>query len=233
MPLPTVAILGRPNVGKSSLFNRLIGKPVAIVDPTAGVTRDRIFHPVRRDRAHFDLIDTGGIGIVDAAKLEMDVNKQIERAVNLADHILFMVDVRDGITDLDKTIASRLREHKDRITVVANKVDHDALEGDIYEFERLGLGPALPVSAEQVRGFLDLWTTWPNNCQRSSLAMKASPWHTKAIASPSALLGDGMSANPAHQCQSSAKNGLSSPTTPAPPAMPWISPLTTRMIPTG
>ena len=156
MPLPTVAILGRPNVGKSSLFNRLIGKPVAIVDPTAGVTRDRIFHPVRRERAHFDLIDTGGIGIVDAAKLELDVNKQIERAINLADHILFMVDVRDGITDLDKTIASRLREHKDRITVVANKVDHDGLEGDIYEFERLGLGPAMPVSAEQVRGFLDL-----------------------------------------------------------------------------
>ena len=156
MPLPTVAILGRPNVGKSSLFNRLVGKPVAIVDPTAGVTRDRIFHPVRRDRAHFDLIDTGGIGIVDAAKLEMDVNKQIDRAINLADHILFMVDVRDGVTDLDKTIAGRLREHKDRITVVANKVDHDGLEGDIYEFERLGLGPAMPVSAEQVRGFLDL-----------------------------------------------------------------------------
>ncbi|TVR44639.1 MAG: ribosome biogenesis GTPase Der [Planctomycetota bacterium] len=156
MPLPTIAIIGRPNVGKSSLFNRLIGRPVAIVDPTAGVTRDRIYHPVRREGISFDLIDTGGIGIVDEAKLEQDIDIQISRAIELADHILLLCDVRDGISPLDQSIASRLRSHQDRVTLVVNKVDHDGLEHDIHEFGRLGLGEPLAVSAEQIRGFSDL-----------------------------------------------------------------------------
>jgi GTP-binding protein len=156
MLLPSVAIVGRPNVGKSSLFNRLVGRPVAIVDPTAGVTRDRVLHEVRREGIRFDLIDTGGIGIVDEAKLEADVETQIARAIEHADHIVFLVDVRDGVTPLDKDIAARLRPHGERVTLVANKVDHDALESEAAIFGQLGLGEAMSVSAEQVRGFLDL-----------------------------------------------------------------------------
>ncbi|TVR12549.1 MAG: ribosome biogenesis GTPase Der [Planctomycetota bacterium] len=156
MPLPAVAIIGRPNVGKSSLFNRLVGRPVAIVDPTAGVTRDRIYHEVRREDMRFDLVDTGGIGIVDHAKLEADVERQIERAIAVADHILFLCDVRDGITPLDQDIAAILRNHRERVSLVINKVDHDNLEYDIHQFLRLGVGEPLSVSAEQVRGFGDL-----------------------------------------------------------------------------
>ena len=155
--LPLVAIVGRPNVGKSSLFNRLVGKPVSIVDPTAGVTRDRILHEVQRGDAHFELVDTGGIGIVDEAKLEADVERQIMRAIEHADRILFVVDGRDGITPLDREIANLLRPHHDRISLLVNKIDHENLEANIHEFYALGVGEELfPVSAEQTRGLVDL-----------------------------------------------------------------------------
>ncbi|NRA38554.1 MAG: 50S ribosome-binding GTPase, partial [Planctomycetes bacterium] len=123
MPLPTVAIIGRPNVGKSSLFNKLIGVPMSIVDPRAGVTRDRIFHDVHRDGCHFTLIDTGGIGIVDEAKLEQDVNLQIQRAIDNAERIIFVCDGRSGLHGEDKEIAKRLRPINDRVSLVINKVD--------------------------------------------------------------------------------------------------------------
>jgi GTP-binding protein len=148
----TVAIVGRPNVGKSSLFNRLIGKPVAIVDPTAGVTRDRIHHRVRRDGFDFDLVDTGGIGITDHAKLETDVLRQVMRAIEHADLILFVTDGRDGVLPLDFEVATILRRHQDRVVVVVNKLDHEGMDAAVYEFAVLGLGEPVPFSAEQLRG---------------------------------------------------------------------------------
>jgi GTP-binding protein len=155
--LPTVAIVGRPNVGKSSLFNRLIGRPIAIVDPTAGVTRDRLLHPVRRDDMEFDLIDTGGIGIVDEAKLEADVHLQIDRAIEHADHLLFVVDGIDGITPLDREIAARLRPEVHRLTLVVNKIDELHQDEDIHEFLQLGVGDPHPVSTIHKRGLFDLF----------------------------------------------------------------------------
>ncbi len=149
---PTVAIVGRPNVGKSSLFNRLVGQPIAIVDPTPGTTRDRLLHEVRRDGVRFDLIDTGGIGIVDEAKLEADVHRQIERAIATADRILFLVDARDGVAHLDREIAERLRPIRERVILIANKVDHEGLEGDIHVFAKLGLGTPHALSAAQATG---------------------------------------------------------------------------------
>ncbi len=154
--LPVVAIIGRPNVGKSSLFNKLVGVPVSIVDPRAGVTRDRIFHDVHRDGCSFTLIDTGGIGIVDEAKLEQDVNTQIDRAIETADHILFLCDGKSGLTHQDRDIAKKLRPHQERISLIINKIDHQNLESGIHEFIKLGLGEPLGVSAEQVRGLHDL-----------------------------------------------------------------------------
>lgn len=154
-----VAIVGRPNVGKSSLFNRLVGKPIAIVDPTAGVTRDRLLHAVRREEARFDLIDTGGIGIVDEAKLAADVEVQIRRAIEHADLICFVVDGRDGPTHLDRTIADRLRPHRDRILLVVNKIDHPSLDPAVPEFAALGCGDPLAYSAEQLRGMEELLGT--------------------------------------------------------------------------
>ncbi len=157
MPLPTVAIVGQPNVGKSSLFNRLTGRPIAIVDPTAGVTRDRLLHEVRRDDLRFDLIDTGGIGIVDAAKLEADVDRQIDRAIDQADLILFVTDGRSGVTAPDQEIAKRLRPLADRVLLIANKIDHLNLESLVPEFAGLGLGDPWAISAEQNRGLDELF----------------------------------------------------------------------------
>jgi GTP-binding protein len=149
---PIVAIVGRPNVGKSSLFNRLVGQPIAIVDPTPGTTRDRILHAVRRDGLRFDLVDTGGIGVVDERKLESDVYKQVERAIATADRIVFLVDVRDGVLPLDVDIANTLRKIHDRVVLVVNKVDHEGLENDAHQFLRLGLGEPVTISAAQASG---------------------------------------------------------------------------------
>lgn len=154
--LPTVAIVGRPNVGKSSLFNRLIGKPVAIVDPTPGVTRDRILHDVSRDDWRFVLIDTGGIGIVDEAKLEEDVYAQVQRAIGAADRIVFLTDGRDGVTPLDREIAEKLRPLRERVVLAVNKVDHEGLDNEAFQFLKLGLGDPLAISATQGRGISDL-----------------------------------------------------------------------------
>ena len=154
--LPTVAIVGRPNVGKSSLFNRLVGRPIAIVDPTAGVTRDRLLHPVRYDDLRCDLIDTGGIGIVDEAKLEVDVHVQIDRAIAHADHLIFVVDGLTGITPLDRDIAARLRPEAHRLTLVVNKIDEMHQDEDIHEFLQLGVGDPMAISTVHNRGLLDL-----------------------------------------------------------------------------
>ena len=153
---PTIAIVGRPNVGKSSLFNRLVGQPIAIVDPTPGVTRDRLLHEVRRDGWRFDIIDTGGIGIVDQAKLETDVYAQVERAIGTADRILFLVDGREGIAHLDREIASKLRPLKHKVVLVVNKIDHDKFEHEVHVFASLGLGEPMGVSAAQATGLHDL-----------------------------------------------------------------------------
>ena len=98
MTLPVVAIIGRPNVGKSSLLNALAGEMISIVEPTAGVTRDRVSTIIERNEQYFELVDTGGYGIVDSDKLEEHIEEQIYKAIELADIILFMVDVREGIS---------------------------------------------------------------------------------------------------------------------------------------
>ncbi|MBA2479375.1 MAG: ribosome biogenesis GTPase Der [Planctomycetes bacterium] len=149
---PTIAIVGRPNVGKSSLFNRLVGQPIAIVDPTPGVTRDRLLHEVRRDGWCFDIIDTGGIGIVDEAKLEADVYRQVERAIGTADRIIFVTDGRDGLTHMDRDIAITLRPMAERVVVAVNKLDHEGLDSELFEFIKLGLGDPIGISAAQAHG---------------------------------------------------------------------------------
>jgi len=153
MALPIVAIVGRPNVGKSSLFNWLAGRRISIVDPQAGVTRDRIATTVEVEGRHFDLMDTGGMGIVDKDNLTEDVEHQIRVAIKEAAVVLFLVDIRDGVVPLDETVAERLRVLNKPIILAANKAD-DATKHDIgvHDFHRLGYGQPLVVSAEQKRG---------------------------------------------------------------------------------
>ena len=145
--MPVVAIIGRPNVGKSSLLNAISGRMISIVEPTAGVTRDRISVIVEEGDRYFELIDTGGVGVVDADELSSHVEHQIAQAIGSADLVMFVVDVREGILPLDKKIAQMLRKEDLEVIMVANKADSAKQMGGIGEFVRLGFGEAIPVSA--------------------------------------------------------------------------------------
>jgi len=147
MPLPLVAIVGRPNVGKSTLFNALAGRRVSIVDPTAGTTRDRITAVLRHEGRAVEIMDTGGLGIVDEARLEDHIAAQIDVALAAADLVVFVVDVREGITPLDRQVAARLRKLGRPLVLAVNKADARNLEMDAAEFHALGLGEPVPLSA--------------------------------------------------------------------------------------
>ena len=148
MALPVVAIIGRPNVGKSSLLNALAGEMISIVEPTAGVTRDRVSTIIEKNGKYFELVDTGGYGIVDSDRLEKHVEGQILKAIELADIILFMVDIREGIVPLDKAIAEILRKHNKKVIGVANKADTAKLFPMAGEFTQLGFGEFICISAQ-------------------------------------------------------------------------------------
>ncbi|HEY8505498.1 MAG TPA: ribosome biogenesis GTPase Der, partial [Gemmataceae bacterium] len=153
MAAPVVVIVGRPNVGKSSLFNWLAGRRISIVDATAGVTRDRVTAPVEVAEGKFaELVDTGGMGLGDADALTAEVEAQIQVAIDQADVILFVVDARDGVVPLDEEVARRLRAVGKPTVCVANKCDTPGLDAQAAEFYRLGFSPVVPVSAEQKRG---------------------------------------------------------------------------------
>lgn len=147
MVLPKVAIIGRPNVGKSSLLNALAGEMISIVEPTAGVTRDRISAVVEKDNKYFELIDTGGYGIVDSGDLSEHIERQIHQAIGSADLIIFMVDIRDGLVALDEMIARLLRKENFNVIGVANKADSAKMFGAAGEFSKLGFGEFLCISA--------------------------------------------------------------------------------------
>ena len=147
MGIPTVAIIGRPNVGKSSLLNALAGKMISIVEPSAGVTRDRVSTVIDRDERYFELVDTGGYGIVDSDQLSGHIEGQIRKAIEAANLVLFMVDIRDGVVPLDEQIARLLRKEDLEVIGVANKADSAKMFGAAGEFGRLGFGEFLCVSA--------------------------------------------------------------------------------------
>jgi GTP-binding protein len=147
MALPVVAIIGRPNVGKSSLLNSLSGQMISIVEPTAGVTRDRVSTIIEYNDRFFELVDTGGYGIVDSDALESHVENQIFQAMSKANVVLFVVDIREGITPLDTKIAQLLRKNKLTVIPVANKADSPKQLPLAGEFVRLGFGEPVCISA--------------------------------------------------------------------------------------
>lgn len=151
MPRPSVAIVGRPNVGKSTLFNRLVGSRIAIESSIPGVTRDRVLYTISRGDRVFDLLDTGGIGMVDQQHLESLVDRQIQVAIEEANLLLFLVDSREGITPLDEQVAERLRRANKPVLLIAAKADTDRIEEELPSFHALGFGDALPVSAKHKR----------------------------------------------------------------------------------
>lgn len=156
MSQPVVAIVGRPNVGKSTLFNRLIGQRKAIVDDKPGVTRDRNYESVEWNGQHFVLIDTGGYLPEAKSEIDLAIREQIDIAIDEADVLLFLVDVMTGITDTDEQIARLLQRTEKSVVLVVNKIDDDRADAELGQFYNLGVGEPIPVSAMTGRQSGDL-----------------------------------------------------------------------------
>src|SRR5687768_7881024 len=151
MSVPQVVVVGRPNVGKSSVLNWLAGVRIAIVDDKPGVTRDRVTHLVCHDDRFFEIVDTGGMGIADMDNLTRHIEDQINLAIDSAAVILFVVDTREGMLPLDQDVARRLRSVNVPIILIANKADDEKIDSQADEFYRLGAGKPLRVSTKQNR----------------------------------------------------------------------------------
>lgn len=150
-----VAIVGRPNTGKSTFFNRVVGKRISIVDDAPGVTRDRLYADVEWCGNTFTLIDTGGVQFDKSDDFTKHINQQVDIAIDMADLILFFVDYKEGLVPYDYDVAEKLRKSGKKVLLVVNKCDNFELD-NIYDFYNLGVGEPIPVSGEQAKGLGDL-----------------------------------------------------------------------------
>jgi len=155
MKLPVIALVGRPNVGKSTIFNKIVGKKISIIEDTPGVTRDRIYSEATYKNFRFNVIDTGGID-ASLVKFNDEIKMQAEIAINESDVVLFVVDGKEGLTSNDLAVRDILRRTNKRVIVVINKVDSKAYQKHLYDFYELGFDTYIPVSGEQGTGFYEL-----------------------------------------------------------------------------
>ena len=167
MTLPTVAIVGRPNVGKSTLFNRIAGERISIVEDVEGVTRDRIYTSAEWLNRQFSLIDTGGIDDVDAPFMEQ-IKHQADIAMTEADVIVFVVSGKEGVTDADEYVARILYKTNKPVILAVNKVDNPEMRADIYDFYSLGFGDPYPISGSHGLGLGDLLDAVVENFNKES-----------------------------------------------------------------
>ena len=158
MAVPTIAIVGRPNVGKSTFFNKVVGKKIAIIEDIPGVTRDRLYQEVTYRNKKFSLIDTGGIDVSDE-KFNEEIKVQAEIAINEADVVLFLVDGKEGITHNDIVIRDILRKSKKRVVVAINKIDTKEAQNNLYDFYELGFDSYIPISSIHNTGYIELMDT--------------------------------------------------------------------------
>ncbi len=156
MSKPIVAVVGRPNVGKSTFFNKVVGERISIVEDTPGVTRDRIYAEAEWNGVNFALIDTGGIEPDSEELIPSQMREQAEIAMDTADVILFIVDGKDGLTNSDRDVATMLMHTGKKVILVVNKVDTHAFNDMIFDFYELGLGEPIPISAANMLGLGDL-----------------------------------------------------------------------------
>ena len=155
MRKPLVALIGRPNVGKSTFFNKICGRRISIVDDIAGVTRDRIYGDAEWCGHYFTLVDTGGLDFEEQGEMQKNIFAQAQIAIDLADVILFFVDGKDGLTNSDRQVADFLRKCKKQVILVVNKLDNFEVENS-YDFYSLGIKRLFPISAEQSKGLGEL-----------------------------------------------------------------------------
>ena len=156
MAKPIVAMVGRPNVGKSTLFNKLAGRRISIVEDTPGVTRDRVYADAEWLRYNFTMIDTGGIEPESDDFIVKQMRRQAQMAIEMADVIVFIVDGKEGLTGSDKEVAQMLRKSKKPVVLVVNKIDRLNEEDNAWEFYNLGIGDPVTISASQGLGLGDM-----------------------------------------------------------------------------
>ena len=162
MKKPVVALVGRPNVGKSTVFNRLVGTKISIIEDTPGITRDRIYGNVNFNDYNFHLIDTGGIEIGNDS-FQNEINMQVEIAIDEADIIVFVVDGKEGITESDKVVRQKLIKYNKPVILAINKVDSKLYKEHIYDFYELGFEKMVEISGEQNTGIYELLNTITEN----------------------------------------------------------------------
>ena len=155
MKKPVVALVGRPNVGKSTIFNKLVGTKISIIEDTPGVTRDRIYGNVKFNDYRFHLIDTGGIELGNDS-FQNEINMQVELAIDEADIIVFVVDGKEGITESDKLVRKKLIKYNKPVILAINKVDSKLYKDHIYDFYELGFDQMIEISGEQNTGIYEL-----------------------------------------------------------------------------
>ena len=155
MKLPTVALVGRPNVGKSSVFNRLMGSKISIIEDTPGITRDRIYGVTEFKGYRYNIIDTGGIDISDD-KFNAEIKMQAEIAIDEADVVVFVVDGKEGINTNDYVVRDILFKSNKKVILAINKIDNKKFTENIYDFYELGFENIVTISAEHGLGFNDL-----------------------------------------------------------------------------
>ena len=162
MPMPTVALVGRPNVGKSTLFNKIVGKKVSIIEDIPGVTRDRIYQEATYNKKKFYLVDTGGI---DATKMDFndEIKMQAEIAIKDADLVVFIVDGKEGLTHNDLIVRDILRKSNKKVIVAINKMDVKDAKDNIYDFYELGFDTYIPISSIHNTGYVELMDTITND----------------------------------------------------------------------
>jgi GTPase len=175
---PTIALVGRPNVGKSSIFNALVKQEVSITDARAGTTRDRVLQPVVFHGKPCDLLDTGGIGIIDSAMVKQEVEDQIQKAIHAATIICMVVDAKDGLTPLDRQVAARLRTLGRPMMLCANKIEGKEAGLSVAEFSELGIEPIIGVSAMHRIGFDELTAAFAAVLPEEQADNESETWQT-------------------------------------------------------
>ncbi len=185
MSKPLVAIVGRPNVGKSTLFNRIVGKQVSIVEDMDGVTRDRLYCDAEWCGYNFTLVDTGGLEIKSEDHMWKHIREQAQMAVDLADCIIFVTDGKSGMTSNDREVASFLRNSKKPVVVAVNKLDNNEMEA-IYEYYELGIGNVVGVSAEQSKGIGDLLDEVVESLEKYDISQDADKLNIAIVGKPNA-----------------------------------------------